>query len=104
MLMPAWQRWIVTIAAAKLVAAVVAYVLPALRDVPSANPIPASIFALLIVCFGGVAVFLFVASPRDQRAVTLGAILILIAVPLTNSLIGRFIKFSPDLAALSRNI
>ena len=84
MLMPAWQRWIVTMAAAKLVAALVAYVLPALRDVQSANPIPGSIFALLIVCFGGVAVFLFVASPSDQRAVTLGAILILIAVPLTN--------------------
>jgi len=68
MLMPAWQRWIVTIAAAKLVAALVAYVLPALRDVPSANPIPASIFALLIVCFGGVAVFLFVA-PSEATSV-----------------------------------
>ena len=102
--MPAWQRWIVMMAAAKLVAALVAYVLPALSDVPSANPIPPSIFALLIVCFGGVAAFLFIASPRDQRAVTLGVILLLIAVPLTNSLIGRFGKLSPDLAALSRNL
>lgn len=85
--MPIWARLIIAIASARVAVGLVLF-LAGQVNTAERTPIPLWAYALLSATFGVVGGGLVVGNKRDARAAWLGGMLVLLAVPLSERLLG----------------
>jgi hypothetical protein len=87
---PIWGRLVVAAAALRVIVAI-AFYLAGIYNHDIAAPLPAGVYAALIVSFASLGLLLVFAGRSDIRAVWLGGVLLLLAAPLTS----RFLSQTP---------